>query len=67
MLLVVLNGFVELAEGIEGVSNVAVRLALTRFVACANEKISTDKKCCDPIGRHSPVCCATSKRLCQWS
>ena len=38
-LLVILEGFLELAERVERVSNVAVRHALARLVACTKSKI----------------------------
>ena len=58
MLLVILESFLEIAEVCVADANAAVRLALAVLVAYENRKSEFQRisKCCDLIGRHSPVC-----------
>ena len=64
---VVLKGFFELSQRIKRVPNVPIRIAFAVFVACVKKIKSTNEKCCDLIGRHSPVCRAISKNFCWYS
>ena len=59
--------FLEIAEFLVADANVAVRPALAVLVACENESFQQINKCCDLIGRDSPVCCAISKCFCSYS
>ena len=58
----VLNSAREVVLPFEGGADVVVRIALATNVTCETktERFQRISKCCDLIGRHSPVCRAIS-------